>query len=101
MPRSGERCLLAVIQLLGSKEPVCVIVHGRSPLNNQLPIPRILIDVRGVHLFVLPGISQYSNYTIATKLPAGQGCRLGRVGIVEADYAQSQLHFTGASTDSV
>jgi len=34
-------------------------------------------------------------------LQAGQGCRLGRVGIVEPEYAQGQLHSTRAPADSV
>ena len=62
-----------MIQLLGSRE-----LSGntaQSTPNNQLPIPRTLIDVCGVHLFVLPGINQslFPDYTIATELPAGQG----------------------------
>jgi len=32
-------------------------------------------------------------------LPAGQGCRLGGVGIVEADYAQGQVHYSRAPID--
>jgi len=40
------------------------------------------------------------DYTIAMKLQAGQGCRRGRVGIVEADYPQTQFHSSRAPEDS-
>jgi len=38
-------------------------------------------------------VARNSDYTVATKLQAGQGCWQGRVGI-EVDYVRGQLHST-------